>query len=236
MQIGLPMDIVLSLREKYQKGSPVELISMADDIHRLPDGFKGRLDHIDDAGKFHVKWQNGAMRALVMGEDDFHITPAVYKTIKYFVPISADRYERLHFGGDLDGPESMYDAEIIDNLFYISEALEKEQEEYGEKGTWEFYDEDDELKDKVKSIFYEIEVRAGKPWGVAKCVVCEDITAAEEEALREYISGDLSDGFGEGFEQKSISNSARDEIYVHFWQFDNWFLKEESELFEQESA
>lgn len=236
MQIGLPWDIVVELRAAYPKGSKVELISMAEDIHRLPDGLKGRLDHIDDAGQFHINFENGSYRALVLGEDNFRITPVVFKTVKYFFPISADRYERLHFGGDLDGPEPLFDSEIIDNLFYIDSALEKTKKDYGVQGHWECYDEEDDLKEKVQSLFYEVEARNNKPWGVACCVVRDDITVTEESALRDYIEGDLSDGFGEYFEQKAITNGNKDELYVHLWQIENWFLKEESELFVQEGA
>lgn len=236
MQIGLPWDIVVELRAAYPKGSKVELISMAEDIHRLPDGSKGQLDHIDDAGQFHINFENGSYRALVLGEDNFRITPVVFKTVKYFFPISADRYERLHFGGDLDGPEPLFDSEIIDNLFYIDSALEKTKKDYGVQGHWECYDEEDDLKEKVQSLFYEVEARNNKPWGVACCVVRDDITVTEESTLRDYIEGDLSDGFGEYFEQKAITNGNRDELYVHLWQIENWFLKEESELFVQEGA
>lgn len=236
MQVGLPWDVVVTLRSSYPKGSKVELISMAEDIHRLPDGLKGQLDHIDDAGQFHVSFENGSYRALLLGEDNFRITPVTFKTVKYFFPITVDRYERLHFGGDLDGPESLFASEIIDNLFYIDSALEKTKKDYGIQGHWEDYDEEDELKEKVQSLFYEIEVRDHKPWGVACCVVRDDITVAEENTLRDYIEGDLSDGFGEYFEQKAITNSNKDELYVHLWQIENWFLKEESELFCQEGA
>ena len=235
MQIGLPTDIVQSLREKYEKGSGVELIKMADDIHRLPDGFKGKLDHIDEAGQFHVQWENGAMRALVMGEDNFRITPVTFRTVKYFMPLTADRYERDRFGGgDLDGPESMTACEIIDNLYYIDLALEEYQEEFGDKGVWMCFDGSAELKEKVKSISFEIDVRCNKPWGVACCVVRDDLTDDEERVVEEYIEGSASDGLGEGFESHAILNACKDEIYVHLWQHDGWFLKKEAELFEQE--
>lgn len=234
MQVGLPWDIVVSLRSSYPKGSKVELISMAEDIHRLPDGLRGRLDHIDDAGQFHINWENGSYRALVLGEDDFRITPVTFKTVKYFFPITVDRYTRKCLGGDLDGPESLYDSEIVDNLFFIDEALEKEQRDYGTQGHWEFYDGEDELKEKVKSLFYTSDIRAHKPWGVAVCVVRDDITVSEENILRDFIEGDLSDGFGEVFEQGAITNDSRDDLYIHLWQTDMWFLKEENELFAQE--
>ena len=58
----------------YFPGDRVVLIHM-DDPLPVPDGTRGTVDYVDDAGQIHMKWDNGRTLALVPGVDKFrHLT------------------------------------------------------------------------------------------------------------------------------------------------------------------
>lgn len=57
-----------ALRERYQRGTRVELVQM-DDPQAPPIGMKGTVLGIDDIGSIMVAWDNGSGLHVVYGED-----------------------------------------------------------------------------------------------------------------------------------------------------------------------
>lgn len=193
------------LREQYPKGSRVRLTEMGNDPHPVPPGSMGTLDNIDDAGQFHVKWDNGSGLALIIGEDRFQILPPEPQTIKFYMPLTAQLYayddwgDLEEYGNDLDG------RELRDYQSCIHEALlENQMPEEKNRGLMHWYDKPDGVNTKVQSVMLDVESRDGQLWGVAECKVNGTLLPEEKEALAEYISGQASDGWGEGFEQRAI--------------------------------
>ena len=55
----------------YPQGTRIELNFMNDPFHPVPSGTRGTVDHVDDMGQIHMRWDNGRTLALVPGEDSF---------------------------------------------------------------------------------------------------------------------------------------------------------------------
>lgn len=71
-------------------------------------------------------------------------------------------------------------------------------------------------------------------YGAITVSFIDPITPEEESELKDYITGQLSDGWGESFEQQDIGGRF-DEMYLSFWRHDVWWLLNEEE-FEQKLA
>ena len=57
-----------ALRERYPKGTRVELVRM-DDAQAPPVGTKGTVRGVDDMGSIMVAWDNGCGLSVAYGED-----------------------------------------------------------------------------------------------------------------------------------------------------------------------
>ena len=68
----LKREEIARLKEKYSKGTPIRLYNMAGETS-VPPGSKGIVDHVDDIGQIHMKWENGSCLALNVEEDRFDI-------------------------------------------------------------------------------------------------------------------------------------------------------------------
>ena len=58
------------IRQTYTPGTRIELQQM-EDPQPVPDGTRGSVAYVDDAGTIHMKWDNGRTLGLVLGEDQF---------------------------------------------------------------------------------------------------------------------------------------------------------------------
>lgn len=227
----VPREWLEFMRGQYPKGSRIRLIEMADDPHPLPEGSMGTLDHIDDLGTFHVKRDNGRGLGVVIGEDRFSVLPPEPKLLKLYMPLTADFYGRDKWG-DVDETGEEWDGRtLIDYEDQILSALVKERmPEEQERGVMHWYGKQDNVDSKVRSAVFTVEEKNGQLWGVAECQVVGELMPAELGQLKDYIGGQASDGWGEGFEQQEIRVDGG-ELYVHLWNAEDWNIQTEQERF-----
>lgn len=220
------------LREQYPAGSRIQLTEMGSDPAPIPPGTTGVLEFVDDLGTFHVKWNNGRELGVVIGEDRFKVLPPEPTLLRLYMPLTADFYPRDEWGqpGEIaetwDGRMLLgYQDQILGALIKNRAPAEKE------RGIMYWYDRLDSVNTKVRSAEFTAEVRDGQLWGVAECQVVGELTPDELINLKNYLSGQASDGWGEGFEQQEIAISGG-ELYVHLWSFDDgWSIQSEQERF-----
>ena len=55
----------------YPPGTRILLLGMDDPHHPVPPGTRGTVDHVDDGGNIHMKWDNGRTLSLCSDADSF---------------------------------------------------------------------------------------------------------------------------------------------------------------------
>lgn len=144
--------------------------------------------------------------------------------MKFYSPLTAD-----FFPNEPDYEDEFYDEyegypqdghELLEYETAIRDAVENDTRDFG-GDLMQYYHEDDSVRVKVVTAIPSVEVHGNKLCGCLAVELKEPLLDDEQTVLCNYISGQYSDGWGEGFEQREI-DVGDGKLYVHFWQEDGF--------------
>lgn len=151
------------------------------------------------------------------------------QTLRLFSPLFPHIYRENEWGDYENAPENLDASELLEYEDAILDRIEKEKlPDEGERGLAVYLDDD--LSQKVYSINPSVEEWNGELWGVTEVQTRGTLSPSELAELTDWLAGQFSDGWGEGFEQREIKVDGG-ELYVSFWDSsDRFFIKPEDEL------
>ena len=140
--------------------------------------------------------------------------------MKFYSPLTAD-----FFPDDPDYEDESYDEyegypqdghELLEYETAIRDAVENDTRDFG-GDLMQYYHDEDSVRCKVVTAIPSVEAHGNKLCGCLTVELKEPLLNDEQTILCNYITGQYSDGWGEGFEQHEIS-VGDGKLYVHFWQ------------------
>ncbi len=132
----------------------------------------------------------------------------------------------------IDEQEEIHSRYAVDCAREINDFIQDYSEpEEEHRGLMVYFDRNPAVSEKVFSAIPSVKEINGELMGVFECQITEELTGNELEDLREYLSGQASDGWGESVEQCPIKTADYGEIYVSFWNDSNdWSLQTAEEM------
>ena len=169
-------------------------------------------------------------------QPDIHVEAEKLTELKFYCPLKVQRELQFLFDEDeeeefFDDTEELSDFEVLEYESEISDAIEAYQcDEEENRGIMAYLGDRKRFADKVYSIFPSVEKVGNRLMGVFTCQICGELDSYEYDELLHELSGQASDGWGEGFEQHEIHTSEGD-IYVSFYDTCGaWELMTEEEV------
>ena len=155
--------------------------------------------------------------------------------MKFYSPLTADFFP--NDTEDLGDDYSEYEGipytgkELTGYRDVIRDAIYEDVKDfYGD--LMRYYREDDSVRRKVVRAVPTVDEVNGELVGSLWVDTDAPLTAEEQAVFCAYITGQYSDGWGEGFEQREIALDGGRELYVHLWQDEDWSIRTEQERFE----
>ena len=154
-------------------------------------------------------------------------------TTKYYCPLTIQVHSRDSYGDiDEDGYEE--DAEFAARHEDIIRQKMLEYNASDEVNMAEYFHGNNGVSEKLRSVEWDFERRNGELYGCITVLTAGPLTEDEEQDLKDWISGQNSDGLGEGFEQQEIyfdGTRYGGFMYVSLWNYgDDYYIDNETEF------
>ena len=157
------------------------------------------------------------------------------KTINFYFPLRADIISRDEDGFDYDNPYEVYGGTLSE----YKEAIEERFEDYLDGDDMaKYFDTDDnaEVAAVLQSMNWSFVNLNYELFGKVEVVLADDISDEGVKSLKDYITGQNSDGLGEGFEQQDISIDDDSFMNLHMWTSDSSYYIDTEDEFKQRTG
>jgi len=200
---------------------------------------------VESEGAYYARYSAFLPNAKPFLEADFQQNAT--QEVKFYSPLSLKVFNEDDFDDEdidyTDGEQGMTDMSSSDAVYYKDEilaAIERENTFFEtDRGLMEYFDcwhDNSPIIDKVYSAYPTVEEHNGELYGVMVMKVRGELTDDEIVTLKDDWSGQYSDGWGEGFEQREIKID-RGDLYVSFWESgDDYQIQTSDEFFGQGQA
>ena len=189
------------------------------------DGFLEQFVDMDRMAKALME-ENGAVETShgIVTSDKwrFRDLSGDLVTTRLFSPLQGEFFEEDDWGNMGETPSVLDGRDLMQYASAIQERINGEDWSHeGDRGLAVYLD-NQLLKQRVVSMFPGIEEVDGCLYGVMTVVSHGGLIPQELETVMESWSGQASDGWGEGFEQREFQEEGGI-LYVRFWQPEDSF-------------
>ena len=155
------------------------------------------------------------------------------KSINFYFPLRGDIVERTDDGSyDYEDIYEVYGGTLSE----YKDDIESKFEEYLDGDDMsQYFDETDnaEVASKLKSMDWSFVNINYELFGKVAVGLTDDISDEGIKALKDFITGQNSDGLGEGFEQQDIELGDDRRLNLHMWSYDEYFMDTEEEFMQR---
>lgn len=123
--------------------------------------------------------------------------------------------------------EKISSIELIEYLSEIKGLFTKDPADELAQYFWANSERDGKLYGVVTEIWVDVKVIQGNLYSWTEVTANRELTEDEKKALLDYLSGQFSDGYGEGLEQQAFTSITETEIYEDYDEVEEEYYTDE---------